>query len=160
VKKSTKSIVWISSVLLIASAALIIFPVVITRRYGYLDINNGWSKIVWTTFGIPWKSSIQETEFSKLLNELGFSETNAVWKLATQEGFGLFGLVWRRPIQFVDYREGTIKHSAEQFALVIEVQKLEKTTARQKAEHFRGLVQKGDWQEVNEYLKQIEGEKR
>ena len=141
---------------LLAVAVAIAFPQVAATRYGYFDVNNGQKKLEWVSFGRVYRESVGDTEYSKLLKNLGFNETLPDWKLATQEEMGLRRLFCA---QYVDCFMGKIEADSKVFALTIESKKPDEAKAREMAEHYRSLVQKGDWSEVRQYVSLLSQEK-
>ena len=106
-------------------------------------------KVEWVSFGRVYRQSIEDTEYSKLLKNLGFKETPPDWKLGTQEEMGLRRLFCA---QYVDFFMGKIEADSKVFALTIELKKPDEAKAREMAEHYRSLVQKGDSSEVRQYV--------
>ena len=131
-------------------------PQIAATRYGYLDVNNGRKKLEWASFGRVYQQSVEDTEYSRLLRNLGFDEMPADWKLATQEELGLRRLFCT---QFVDYNYGRIEANSKIFALSIGLKKLDTTRERDLAAHFRTLIQKGNVSEVKEYVNLLGQEK-
>lgn len=133
-----------------------IFPQVAAVQYGYFDIKNGRQKLEWSSFGRVYRREVRDTEYSKLLQKLGFKETPAEWKMASQQSIGLRCLI---PPGFVDYYEGTIEAQSRMFALAVEMKELNESKARELTEHFQDLVQKGDPSEVRQYVNHLQQEK-
>ena len=140
---------------LVALVVIVAFPQVAATRYGYFDVNNGRKKVEWVSFGHIYWQSIEDTEYSKLLKNLGLKETSPDWKLATQEEIGLRRFFYA---QYVDYFMGKIEADSKVFAMTIELKKPGEAKAREMAEHYRSLVQKGDSSEVHQYVSLISQE--
>jgi len=156
-KKRTKIIAGVFSALVFTVLAVaLVFPQVAATRYGYFDVNNGRSKLEWVSFGRTYRRSIENTEYSNLLKNLGFEETPPQWELATEEELGLRRLFHA---QFVDYYEGSIEADSKVFALTIAFERPERSKARELTEHFRALIRKGNSSEVREYVNRLGQEK-
>jgi hypothetical protein len=143
-------------VAVILTAVMLAFacPQLASTHYGYLDINNGRSKSEWVSFGRIYRTSVENTDYSKLLKELGIEEKSPDWKLSSQE----FGLRRFFGPQFVDYYEGKIEANAKMFALAVKLKELKPEKARELTAHFQELVQKGDYSAIQDYMKVVEKE--
>lgn len=143
-------------VVLAALMVAFVCPQVAATRYGYFDINNGRKKLEWVSFGRTYRESVEDTEYSKLLKNLGFEESPAEWKVATQEELGLRRFFYT---QYVDYHYGRIAAESKIFALSIGLKQPAPALAHDLAAHFRALTQKGDSSEVTRYIVLLEQEK-
>ena len=156
-KKRVKIIAGVTlAIVLVAVVVVIAFPQVAATRYGYFDANSGRKKVECISFGRVYQQSVEDTEYSKLLKNLGYKETPAEWKLASRESIGLRNLF---PPGFVDYQEGTIEAQSRMFAMTVEMKKLDEAKARELVERFRALIQKGDSSEVRQYVSLLSQEK-
>ena len=137
-------------------ATLILFPQIAATQYGYFDIHNGRVKLEWVSFGRVYRHSTEDTEYSKLLTNLGFKEIPPNWKLATLEQVGL-----RRffPPQCVYYHQGAIEVQSRMFASLVVIKHLDEAKARELVEHFRVLIQSGNSSEVRQYVSLLSQEK-
>ncbi len=139
----------ILAIVLGTGVVVIAFPQVAATRYGYFDAHNGREKVEWISFGHVYQQSMADTEYSKLLKNLGYKETPAEWKLASRQSIGLRKLF---PPGFVDYQEGTIEAQSRMFAMTVELKKVDEAKARELVERFRALIRKGDSSEVRQYV--------
>jgi hypothetical protein len=139
-------------VVLIALVVVFFFPQFAATRYSYFDVNNGRIKLDWVSFGRVYRESVEDTEYSKLLKNLGFEEMRPEWKLATQRTFGVLRFFGT---QYVDYYEGGIVADCKVFAVTVELNKIDPSKSRDLTAHFRSLVQKGDPSEVREFVSHL-----
>lgn len=120
----------------------------------YFDLNNGLLKKQWDSFGLIYWESIEETDYSKLLNKFGLGEESSNWKLADSEELGV-----RRSFfpQNVSYSYGRIAARAREFSVwvdfCIEYEELPIQEAREKTLFFHELVKKSsDSSEVQDNI--------
>lgn len=108
----------------------------------------------WDSFGLIYWESIEETDYSKLLNKFGLGEESSNWKLADSEELGV-----RRSFfpQNVSYSYGRIAARAREFSVwvdfCIEYEELPIQEAREKTLFFHELVKKSsDSSEVQDNI--------
>jgi len=136
--------------LIIAIFAYAMFPQLCPSSFGYFDIKSGKRKFEWKYLGLTYKVRIVETDYSKMLNELGVSSLDSQWRITSETRNRLFGK------EYWDYEYGRIAHDAERFAEVLETTNSTKLIKAEEIRHFRDLVAKGDSEEVRQYLAHIQ----
>lgn len=150
-----KKVVIIGVSLLVAVSAILLFtaPFFWGTCKVYFDLNNGLLKKQWDSFGFIYWESIEETDYSKLLNKFGLREESSNWKLAYGEELGV-----RRSFfpQNVSYSYGRIAARAREFSVwidfCIESEELPIQEAREKTQFFYDLVKKSDSSETRDYI--------
>ena len=143
----------IAGVFLTVIAALIVivfaYPQVVATRNSYFDTSNGRLKVQWVSFGRVYRESVEETEYSKLLKNLGFEEQPPEWKPANAEELGIRRWFFA---QHISYAHGKIAADAYLFSQLVKLNETGPAKAREQAAHLRELIQKGDASEVKQYL--------
>jgi transposase len=105
------------------------------------------------SFGRVYQESLEESEFSKLLKNVGFQEQPPVWKLANVEELGIRR--WFFP-QHVSYTHGKIAADAYLFSQWVKFNELDPAKAREEAARLLELIQKGDPWEVKQYVAHLQ----
>jgi hypothetical protein len=137
------------AIVVAAIVVILVCPQIAATRNLYFDTNNGRLKVECVSFGRVYQESVEETDYSKLLKNLGFEELPAEWKLANAEELGIRR--WFFP-QHVSYTYGSIAADAHLFSQLVEVKEPGPAEARQEAAHLRELIQKGNRSETEQYL--------
>lgn len=140
-----------ASLAVIVTAIVTVFacPQVAATRNSYFDTNNGRLKVECVSLGRIYEDSVEETEYSKLLKNLGFEEQPPEWKLANAEELGIRR--WFFP-QHVSYTHGKIAADAYLFSQLVKLNETGSGKAHEQAAHLRVLIQKGNAAEVKQYL--------
>jgi hypothetical protein len=154
VKTRNKVIAGGAFAIIVAAISVIVgCPQFAATRNSYFDANNGRLKIQWVCFGRVYRESIEETEYSKLLKELGFEEQPAEWKPANTEELGIRR--WFLP-QHVSYTHGGIAADAYVFTRWAKSGEIGQVNVHQETAKFRNLIQKGDLGEVEQYVTKLQ----
>lgn len=149
-KVPSKNIMGVAAaVVLTALVIAFAFPQIAATRLSYFDTSNGRLKRQWVSFGRVYREAVEETEYSKLLKNLGFAEQPTQWRLANAEELGIRR--WFFP-QHISYIHGKLAADAYLFSQLVNVNERAPTKAREEAAHLRELIQKGNASEVKDYL--------
>lgn len=146
----SKIIIGVAAALIPVSMVIVLaFPQIAATHLSYFDTNSGRLKQQWVSFGRVYREAVEETEYSKLLKNLGFPEQPTEWKLANAEELGIRR--WFFP-QHVSYTPGKLAADAYLFSQLVKVNEPAPAKAREEAARLRQLIQKGNASEVKDYL--------
>lgn len=149
-KTRSKAIIGVAVAVILACVMVVfVFPQVAATRLSYFDTNNGRLKQQWVSFGRVYREAVEETEYSRLLKNLGFAEQPTEWRLANAEELGIRR--WFFP-QHVSYTHGKLAADAYLFSQLVKFNETAPAKARDEAARLRDLIQKGNASEVKDYL--------
>jgi hypothetical protein len=154
IKTRSKGILSIAVAIISASlVTAFAFPQIAATRLSSFDTNNGRLKQQWVSFGRVYREDVEETEYSKLLKNLGIAEQPPEWRLANAEELGIRR--WFFP-QHVSYAHGKIAAHAYAFVQLVKLNEPAPAKAREEVERLRELIQKGNASEVKDYVVLLE----
>ncbi len=130
---------------------VVAFPPVATCELTYFDVSNGRIKREWKNFRWAYKTTIEETDYSRLLKKYGVEELPAEWKKAAEKQLGICRLSTR----YLCYRYGGVASDANLFARALELTDVSETEAREWISEFRALLQTGTPTQVRQYVNEL-----